>query len=138
MRRQRRAQRLVMRLRTIQFHSHPVLGDLRLDFTDVATGRAFDTVVLAGENGTGKTAILQAIYSAMSGNRADAPTIELELSVGDIRRLRTYYGAERLQPKRGLAVITGTPADPQAIPPFLEIELENGEIIRRPFDAAGP
>lgn len=95
-----------MRLRTIQFHSHPVLGDLRLDFTDVATGRAFDTVVLAGENGTGKTAILQAIYSAMSGNRADAPTIELELSVGDIRRLRTYYGAERLQPKRGLAVIT--------------------------------
>lgn len=126
-----------MRIRTIRFHSHPVLGDLQLDFTDAATGRAFDTVVIAGENGTGKTAVLQGIHLAMSGNRSNAPTIELELSDGDILRLRKYYGAELLRPKGGIVVIRETAQDPQQYTPFLEIEIESGEIVKREFDPGG-
>lgn len=49
-----------MLLKRLKFRGHPILGDLELNFCD-ASGQPFDTVVIAGENGTGKTALLLAI-----------------------------------------------------------------------------
>lgn len=50
-----------MKLRSIKFIDHPIIGDLSLDFT--VHGKPVDTVIFAGENGTGKSTILNLIMS---------------------------------------------------------------------------
>ena len=50
-----------MKLRSIKFTNHPIVGDLSLDFT--VDDKAVDTVIIAGENGTGKSTILDLIMS---------------------------------------------------------------------------
>lgn len=51
----------------ITFKKDQILGDLTLDFTnDEKT--TYNTIVLAGENGCGKTTILNSIFSFMSGS----------------------------------------------------------------------
>lgn len=49
-----------MKIKKVKWNNHPVLGNLVLDFTNAA-GVAFDNIVFAGENGTGKTSILETI-----------------------------------------------------------------------------
>lgn len=49
-----------MKILSIEFQNHSILGNLRLDFTD-KEGNPVDTVILAGENGCGKTTILEEI-----------------------------------------------------------------------------
>ncbi|MFD1000353.1 AAA family ATPase [Ohtaekwangia kribbensis] len=50
-----------MKIRKVELQGHPILGNLKLDFTD-EQGRTIDTIIFAGENGTGKTAILDLLY----------------------------------------------------------------------------
>ena len=50
-----------MKIRKVKYNNHPVLGNLELDFVNPLNDIAFDTVVLIGENGTGKTTILTTI-----------------------------------------------------------------------------
>ena len=50
-----------MKIKSVQFKNHEILGDLYLDFCD-KNGNAVDTVLIAGENGTGKSTILKEIY----------------------------------------------------------------------------
>lgn len=50
-----------MKIRKIKYNNHRVLGNLELDFVNPVTGLAFDTIVLIGENGTGKTTILTSL-----------------------------------------------------------------------------
>lgn len=52
------------KLRKITFRDHPILGNLNLDFCD-ENGKAVDTVIFAGENGSGKSTILNAIYNSI-------------------------------------------------------------------------
>lgn len=52
------------KIRKITLIDHPVLGNLTLDFCDV-NGNAVDTVIFAGENGSGKSTILNAIYNSI-------------------------------------------------------------------------
>lgn len=54
-----------MRVAGVQIFGHPGLGDLKVDFRG-ADGRAARQIVLAGENGCGKTALLEAIFAAIS------------------------------------------------------------------------
>ena len=54
------------KIRKLKFPKHPILGNLELDFTD-SSGNAADTVIFAGENGTGKSAILRELYALASG-----------------------------------------------------------------------
>lgn len=44
----------------IKWNNHPVLGNLKLELTK-ADGTPYNTIVIAGENGTGKTTILETL-----------------------------------------------------------------------------
>lgn len=50
-----------MKLKKIRFQNNKILGNLELDFTD-NSGKVADTIILAGENGCGKTSLLDFIY----------------------------------------------------------------------------
>lgn len=50
-----------MKIAKIKWKNHPILGDMRLDFINARTGKPYDIVIFAGENGTGKTTILTSI-----------------------------------------------------------------------------
>lgn len=65
------------KIRKIAFHGHPVLGNLSLDFCD-AEGKSIDTIILAGENGTGKSSIINAIYMLVSNSANFEADIEFD------------------------------------------------------------
>ena len=50
-----------MLIKKIKWANHPVLGNLELDLFNSTTGQPYQTIVLAGENGTGKTTVLETI-----------------------------------------------------------------------------
>ena len=51
----------MLKILSVAFVGHPVLGNLELDFCD-ESGNPADTILIAGENGTGKSSILEALY----------------------------------------------------------------------------
>lgn len=51
------------KIRKVKFKNHKVLGNLELDFCGI-DGKAVDTVIIAGENGTGKVLFLK-VYIAL-------------------------------------------------------------------------
>lgn len=53
------------KIRKVYFLNHPVLGDLELDFCN-QNGNAVDTVILAGENGAGKSTVINALYALVT------------------------------------------------------------------------
>lgn len=67
----------MFKIRKVEFINHPILGDLTLDFCD-ASGHAVDTVIFAGENGVGKSTILNALYSLTSNNLNFEANVEFE------------------------------------------------------------
>lgn len=48
-------------IRKVKWNNYKSLGDLELNFINPSTGLPFNTIVLAGENGTGKTTILESL-----------------------------------------------------------------------------
>lgn len=71
----------MFKIRKVKFYRHPILQDLELDFCD-KEGKAADTIIFAGENGSGKSTILDVLYSFFNmvpGNEPKAEArIELE------------------------------------------------------------
>jgi predicted ATPase len=55
-----------MKIKKVKWKNHDVLGNLELDFTNPTTGQAFDSIILAGENGTGKTSILETLSAFLN------------------------------------------------------------------------
>jgi predicted ATP-binding protein involved in virulence len=55
-----------MKIREVKWKDHPVLGDLLLDFNNANSGQPFETVILAGENGSGKSTILEEMSSILN------------------------------------------------------------------------
>lgn len=55
----------ILKIRSIRLEDHPGIGNLTVSFLD-EDGNPYSVVVLAGANGTGKTALLEAVYSAMN------------------------------------------------------------------------
>lgn len=65
-------------IRSIKWNNHEVLGDLELNFTK-PDGAPYNTIVLAGENGAGKTTILETIARFLNlGSIACFERIEYE------------------------------------------------------------
>lgn len=50
-----------MKIRKVKYNNHQVLGNIELDFVNPTTGKAYDYIIFLGENGTGKTTILNTI-----------------------------------------------------------------------------
>ena len=49
----------------LKWKNHSILGNLELDFTNTS-GIPYNTVILAGENGTGKTTILETLATFLN------------------------------------------------------------------------
>lgn len=57
----------IMKIRKVKWDNHPILGNLELDFVNPTTQQPYDNILFAGENGTGKTSILNSISSFLDG-----------------------------------------------------------------------
>jgi ABC-type cobalamin/Fe3+-siderophores transport system ATPase subunit len=61
---------LGVRIKSLKLTDHPVLGDLELDFTIGSGDRVADNIIIAGENGCGKTTLLNVINDFFEFMRA--------------------------------------------------------------------
>ena len=76
------------KIRKVKFQNHPILKNLELDFCDI-NGKAVDTVIFAGENGTGKSTIIDALYKLALYSVDFEFQVELESQAEHI--VLTYY-----------------------------------------------
>lgn len=81
-----------MKIRKIGFTNHPIFGDLQLDFTD-AEGKTINTIIIAGENGVGKSLLLNSIFEfsnlTLNGEKRDEKRcFEIELSKQEVEILK--------------------------------------------------
>lgn len=80
-----------MKFRKISFENHPILGNLSFDFTD-NNGKAIDNIIIAGENGCGKSVLLEELYqfnpAIVRNNKFGIITTEIELSESEIELLK--------------------------------------------------
>lgn len=65
------------KIRKITFKDHPILKNLSLDFCG-RNGKAVDTVIFAGENGNGKSTIINELYDNISQQNINSMTVEFE------------------------------------------------------------
>lgn len=76
------------KIKRIKFKNHPVLKNLELNFCD-DNGNAVDTVIIAGENGTGKSTILDTLYKiALYSVNFE---FELDLEIDGMNTNLNYY-----------------------------------------------
>lgn len=84
-----------MKIRKIRLQKHSILGDLELDFTD-SNGQVVDTIIMAGENGVGKSLLLNLIYdfprllNSTDEIRNEKITFEIVFSNEEIDLLRKH------------------------------------------------
>lgn len=57
-------------IRKLKWNNHGILGNLELDFMK-DDGTEYNTIILAGENGTGKTTILETIVDFLNGGSVE-------------------------------------------------------------------
>lgn len=79
----------MFKIRKIKFKDHPILKNLELNLCG-QDGKAVDTVIIAGENGTGKSTVLDYLYNIMNGKALYESTIELESS-NDVVTWQFYH-----------------------------------------------
>ena len=76
----------------IKWKNHNILSNLELDFRK-EDGSAYNTIVIAGENGTGKTTILDTLVTFLSGG-AITPFDYIQYMINKIS-LRVYYERDK-------------------------------------------
>lgn len=100
----------MLKIRSITFRNHPILKNLTLDFCD-GNGNAVDTVIIAGENGTGKSTILNFLYDLASGQvLASGAYVDVELKGKKTQLIFTHnsqYNATEVSDNAGLRTLLG-------------------------------
>lgn len=91
-----------MKFRKITFKDHPILGDCCLDFTD-AYGNTIDTIIIAGENGCGKTVLLNELYeynpTVITDTRSGSIIAEIELNEYEIKKINNNPNTKQFLPQ---------------------------------------
>ncbi|WP_341959892.1 ATP-binding protein [Planococcus maritimus] len=82
-----------MIIKSIELKDNPILGDFNIDFCDV-NGIPFETILLAGENGTGKSTLLNIIHNFFNielpnKQSSEKTTFVLEISYEELQMLYT-------------------------------------------------
>lgn len=80
----------MLKILSVAFVGHPVLGNLELDFCD-ESGNPADTILIAGENGTGKSSILEALYGIASRSRRFFSNMVVVYQLDDGSTLKVDY-----------------------------------------------
>ena len=83
-----------MKYKKISFSNHPILGTLSLDLVNPKTGDPYQNVILVGDNGIGKTVLLQFLSTfnpQMHMENIGAAHMEIEMSDEDVQRVFTQY-----------------------------------------------
>lgn len=65
------------KIRKIIFKDHPILKNLSLDFCGI-DGKAVNTIIFAGENGNGKSTIINELYGNISQHQIKTMAVEIE------------------------------------------------------------
>lgn len=73
----------------VKWKNHNILGNLELDFTK-NDGSSYNTIVIAGENGVGKTTILDTLADFLGGRGAITPFDYIQYVKNNIR-IRIFY-----------------------------------------------
>ena len=55
-----------MKIKRIKWKEHPILGNIELDFTDDGGDIPYESIVFAGNNGCGKTTILDSVSTFLN------------------------------------------------------------------------
>ncbi|MBD5169004.1 MAG: ATP-binding protein [Oscillibacter sp.] len=71
----------MFKIRKIKFVNHPILKNLELNFCDT-NGNPVDTIIFAGENGTGKSTILNCLYTIVARKIEFEANVEWETNAG--------------------------------------------------------
>lgn len=82
----------MIRVRKLKLSNHPVLGNLELDFTD-SSNKAVDTVIIAGNNGIGKSSLMELLYKVMSHEYRDMPCYidMIEVEIDEVIRTFRFF-----------------------------------------------
>jgi predicted ATPase len=83
-----------MRIRNIKYKNHPLFGNTEFDFTD-EKGNSVNTIIIAGENGVGKSLLLNDIFdfsnNKLSENiRDEKKIVEFEITDNDLEILKNH------------------------------------------------
>lgn len=80
-----------MKFKKISFENHPILGNISFDFTDI-NGYAIDTIIIAGENGCGKSVLLDELFnynpSSIYSNKVGIISTEVEFSQIELKLIQ--------------------------------------------------
>ncbi len=76
-----------MKIRKISFENHNILGNITFDFTD-KNGKTVDTIIIAGENGCGKSVFLNELfqYNATVTYSERVEKIEAEFEISETEK----------------------------------------------------
>jgi predicted ATPase len=92
-----------MKFRKVSFIDHPIFGSVSFDFTD-ASGKTLDTIILAGENGCGKSLLLSFLntYSPIVSAKelGFKLKVEVEFSNDEIETLKNNKNFNNIAGKR--------------------------------------
>ena len=89
-------------IKKIKWKDHSVLGNLELNLCN-AEGKPYNTIILAGENGTGKTTILETLAEFLA-RKSIAPFDFIRYSVGN-NEFELHYD-EKCNPEHGFHIRT--------------------------------
>lgn len=120
-----------MQIRRINVTGHVALGNCEIDFCDEQTGSPYSTVIIAGENGTGKSALLLLIYEALSERgfnlACESLHIGLALDRSNINEMRKQLDFEEFEPVDGLVHLSFSRHYQGHHPHNLEVSWQNIE-----------